>query len=1257
MIYKFGKFIFVLTIITGWLFSGWPYIKDFFPSLENVDAAIGDIGHWRDAAGSQIPGTTFAAFNFDSEIQNDGIYTKPTSATLELEEAGDYLIISTIRYNNTTNSQFNPQSRIALTSGTGTIFTSYYTGYSANDTTEDDSWVRSVAVIIGASTDAQLQVQTRLDGGTLTGGSISTASDLQAVRINPTNHGIYAIGGTGQSLGGTTPNTVDITTITAESDTAAIQGDTVTETVTVKGDNKRYLVAWSVSGDSAIDRTQRIGHLEYDGVDELTTRSYCYQRSSATDYCGIGSMDIIETVTADIAIQSEAFRGPGVLADEGGADQDSGFTTDGNGQMVVLELPESLEVFRAHDATGLQDITNIVSTDLNAMRSLDFNDAASFTKSSDIAMDVTNPADIFSWANIWTARNDVAIGSRLIARSSFTINGAEQSTGRHGNYTRGNVIGASTFAGSFHPAGIFTVGTAGHDIGLEIRRLTGGDSGGTDRTQPNTVGFFSLNLDTLLPPVFEQSAYRFFNNADSTDVGAPLAAQDTSATLSSGGGAFRLRTLVHVSDAQLRLNSENFKLQFATKSGTCDTGFSGETYTDVTASTAIAYNDNATPADGDNLTANANDPIHSGHGIVNQAYEELNNISTTVSAIPAGQDGKWDFALVDNTAPAGASYCFRLVASDDSLLDTYTVVPEITTFSVSPGGVSSNLQLWLRADVGVTTSGGAVSTWSDQSGKGNDLAQVLVNKRPMYKDTTELINFNPVIDFDGGASNVNGGDIFSGTASEVDTYIVAQEDKRQGNITFTFFYENGGRISTHYPWKSGIIYWDFGTCCSSATGRLQTTENYVTVGLPSLGRFVNSPLNSKQEIWVNGAIKSADTNALSQTSNQVFLGGLPGESQYSGKIPEFIVYDRDLSAAENNQVQSYIALKYGIPIDQSVSSGGIDYVDTTGTSYWSEDTSDIYEHDIFGVGRDDATLLDQRVSQSEYSDAIITMALDNDFTTPNQDILRTTTHTNDLQFLTLANNNAASTVQTTEIDLLVYAGRIGREWKIQKTANFTQNINMKFSGFDDSYQVIIDADGDFSTGATGLGILSPSGEIAGVDLGDDQYITLAQALDQSLSFSISDNTIGFGSLSAGNSTWANGVGTGSVSATTAHTINASTNASSGYVITVDGPTLTCSNCSGSPIISAIGGISTASNPGTEQFGLRALVSNGTGSVASPYNTANYAFDAAGVPDTVMTGPGDSTPTTFNLEYLADISAVTVPGLYDTTLTYTITPTF
>jgi hypothetical protein len=71
------------------------------------------------------------------------------------------------------------------------------------------------------------------------------------------------------------------------------------------------------------------------------------------------------------------------------------------------------------------------------------------------------------------------------------------------------------------------------------------------------------------------------------------------------------------------MNAQDFKLQFAKKVGECDSGYTGETYSDVTFTSPIAFYNN-TPADGSILTANLQDPIDGTRTIINQSYEEEN---------------------------------------------------------------------------------------------------------------------------------------------------------------------------------------------------------------------------------------------------------------------------------------------------------------------------------------------------------------------------------------------------------------------------------------------------------------------------------------------------------------------------------------------------------------------------------------------------------------------------------------------------------
>jgi len=164
----------------------------------------------------------------------------------------------------------------------------------------------------------------------------------------------------------------------------------------------------------------------------------------------------------------------------------------------------------------------------------------------------------------------------------------------------------------------------------------------------------------------------------------------------------------------------------------------------------------------------------------------------------------------------------------------------------------------------------------------------------------------------------------------------------------------------------------------------------------------------------------------------------------------------------------------------------------------------------------------------------------------------------------------------------------------------------------------------------------------------------AAGVSQSLTFSISDNTVGFGTLSAAGARYATGDTNGSGSDTAdAHTISASTNASSGYTMTLNGTTLT----SGGNTVTAIGGTAAASSVGNEQFGLRLILNSGTGSATSPYASANWALDTGAFPDQVASGAGDGVTSEFGVRYIGNISANTENGSYSAVLTYTVTATF
>lgn len=194
-----------------------------------------------------------------------------------------------------------------------------------------------------------------------------------------------------------------------------------------------------------------------------------------------------------------------------------------------------------------------------------------------------------------------------------------------------------------------------------------------------------------------------------------------------------------------------------------------------------------------------------------------------------------------------------------------------------------------------------------------------------------------------------------------------------------------------------------------------------------------------------------------------------------------------------------------------------------------------------------------------------------------------------------------------------------------------------------------------SAGTTTLvisGNFGDSGTAAIPIIADDQVVITA-TVAPTLTFSISDNTIEFGTLSSSQATWADDSG-GSTTDVAAHTMAVATNATGGYVVTYNGATLT----SGSDTID-VASINDDANgtPGTEQFGL-SISTDGDATIASGYNHGDPDWTwVASTTTTIASENGPTATETLSAYYLANISPNTEAGAYSTTVTYLATGTF
>lgn len=91
------------------------------------------------------------------------------------------------------------------------------------------------------------------------------------------------------------------------------------------------------------------------------------------------------------------------------------------------------------------------------------------------------------------------------------------------------------------------------------------------------------------------------------------------------------------------------------------------------------------------------------------------------------------------------------------------------------------------------------------------------------------------------------------------------------------------------------------------------------------------------------------------------LSGNFEDEPFDGNFPEFISFPRELSYNERNRVESYLALKYGLTLSELDS-----YISSRNIVFWNKGNNEIFNHRIFGFGRDDISGLNQLQSESTH---------------------------------------------------------------------------------------------------------------------------------------------------------------------------------------------------------------------------------------------------------------------------------------------------
>jgi uncharacterized repeat protein (TIGR01451 family) len=413
-----------------------------------------------------------------------------------------------------------------------------------------------------------------------------------------------------------------------------------------------------------------------------------------------------------------------------------------------------------------------------------------------------------------------------------------------------------------------------------------------------------------------------------------------------------------------------------------------------------------------------------------------------------------------------------------------------TQLPPAPGGVASNLYLWLKADGTVTKNGtNQVSQWTNQS------SNAMTTQASRTADaavvwTNNIFNFNPAITYSGVANGRLSGAYTTAPASPPTIFGVSRLTGAVGPIYGLYSGSPAGAPGIYSVTDNAYYVDGSGVSCSPTA---------ISTNVISLVRANYSSLTSATGAFtaLNGTTNAiCGSGPLFAPTTLFEVGGRTwgGNTSriFAGNIGEMIYFNGTPNATQTLQIESYLAIKYGITkANEYIASDG-------STIYWTAGGS--YQNNITGIARDDASALSQKQSKSVNTG--LQVVVGNGSTIATDNASNTSVFTADKSALVWG-DNAGSVAAWTTTGAPIARQIIARKWKVQETGIVgTVKVqvadNSGANGLpaeNTTVYMLVDADGDFTSGATELPMtLSGTNWEANVNLVSGQFFTFATSV-------------------------------------------------------------------------------------------------------------------------------------------------------------------
>lgn len=468
----------------------------------------------------------------------------------------------------------------------------------------------------------------------------------------------------------------------------------------------------------------------------------------------------------------------------------------------------------------------------------------------------------------------------------------------------------------------------------------------------------------------------------------------------------------------------------------------------------------------------------------------------TTSITPLGSETLY-IPVVPQPAAWGTNVTFNVSLSNPSDSNSTNNTAFATNAVVSaapviaPGGVTG-AWFWVKADgwKNCTTTGCTITTWAN-SGTLGTAANGVTGLWTVTYDPTTLINYNPTLYFNNASLNTNN---TLGLPTRANSIFVVS---RIGS-GWNFYIGTQTATNNTRSWKT------------SPTTDQWMRYNSTIFFNGTNNRAANIPAITstiRQAWWASAGytnwrslLTSADTTTF--TVNNIWIGRVANTNSTLSNIAEIAIYNSAITVANQNKVESYLALKYGITLDQTTATN---YTLSNNGVAWNAGSGGIYNKDIAGIARDDLGWLNQLKSQSINNawDIIV-------------NIVWSSIGSNSRSLIWGNEWSGTGTFSTT--DAPIWYQRIAREWQFQERLWDVWSVKISYpvsslpSGAWSPIYMLVDNDSIFSAGATAYtGTLNGSNWEWTLNISDANIITFAQASDMVAPI-ISSTNIASGSL-------------------------------------------------------------------------------------------------------------------------------------------------